>query len=62
MYPDMDLELSIHQETADGSFLTEIIQISTFFHFFVSKVYGVPTERYFYHRKCTFICINLFIF
>ena len=35
MCPDMDLELSIHQETAhsDGSYLTEIIQISTFFNF-----------------------------
>ena len=35
MCPDMDLELSIHQETtySDSTFLTEIIQISTFFNF-----------------------------
>ena len=36
MCPDMDLELSIHQETthSDNTFLTEIIQIlSTFFNF-----------------------------
>ena len=35
MCPDMDLELSIHKETAysDGSFHTEISQISTFFNF-----------------------------
>ena len=36
MCPDMDLELSIHKETAysDGSFHTEISQISTFLSFF----------------------------
>ena len=33
MWSNMDLELSIHKDTAhsDGSFLTVIIQISTFF-------------------------------
>ena len=39
MCPDMNLELSIHQETAhsDGSFLTETIHISTIFLLFPSK-------------------------
>ena len=35
MCPDMDLELSIHKETAysDGSFLTEIIHVYIFLFF-----------------------------
>ena len=42
---------------------TEIIyEIKQLNYMPLSKVYGVPTVGYLYHRKWTFFCINLFIF